>query len=69
MLMYLLQDLIYAVPLEVLPPKWGGTSRKSASAGGVQGERTGICMGGKVPLYYQSVNQLEEIPGQYRLQK
>ena len=69
--MYLLQDLLSAVPPEVLPPKWGGTSRKSASAatGGVQGERTGICMGGKVPLYYQSVNQLEEIPGQYRLQK
>jgi hypothetical protein len=26
-------------------------------------ERTGICMGGEVPLYYQSVQQPQEIPG------
>ena len=56
---YLLQDLLSAVPPEVLPPKWGGTSKTyagmaSSAAGGMQGERSGICMGGKVPLYYQS---------------
>ena len=67
--MNMLQDILSAVPPEVLPRKWGGTSRTSAgmassAVGGLQGEMTGICMGGKVPLFYQSVSQLKDIPGQ-----
>ena len=33
----------------------------------MDGEKVGICMGGKVPLYYHSVQQPEEISGMIRI--
>ena len=50
------------VPESVLPPAWGGTNT-AASKTGEQVEYSVICMGGTVPLYYQTVNKPNEIPG------
>ena len=58
----LCQPLHEAVPIEILPPQWGGTNMQFMEE--VGHERTGICMGGEVPLYYQSVQQPQEIPGE-----
>ena len=47
--------------MEILPPQWGGTNMQFMED--IGHDRTGICMGGEVPLYYQSVQQPQEIPG------
>merc|ERR1712050_187946 len=52
-----------AVPVDILPPAWGGTNTRIEEGTGY--DRTGICRGGEVPLYYQSVQPPQEIPGRY----
>ena len=47
------KSLLEAVPADNLPLQWGGT----------QEEGRPVCMGGPVPLFYQSVQKPLEIPG------
>ena len=64
-----LQPLLSSVPASVLPQNWGGLNKlqagvATAATGGQPVEKNGICMGGKVPLYYQSIHKPQEIPGE-----
>lgn len=56
-------DLLASIPEDVLPPLWGGTNSDCSVLRQICPEFAGIKMGGMVPLYYQSNQKLNDLPG------
>ena len=64
-LMKIIGDQIYlpVYPRMYYPPLWGGTNSDCSDLRQICPEFAGIKMGGMVPLYYQSNQKLNDLPG------
>ena len=56
-------DLLDSIPEDVLPVLWGGTNNDYSSLQKICPEFAGVKMGGIVPLYYQSNQKPNDLPG------